>query len=507
MYRSFVFAASLAVSAMAQDWMRLETAPGIALTAGGGKVYPEQYSGKATQLWTASADGSWRSVEAPGQCLARERAGGYALELGSCAAGLRIRRSELASVGAEPRLAVADTANRDAVIALFRTQYRALTPAIGFTGDVGACKEGTTSPAFRNAVLQRVNYFRAMAGVADVALDETLNTLAQKGALLQSANVDFNGGTGLSHTPPASWKCFSTDGAMASGRSNLAGGRVGWEAVNAYMDEDGVLGHRRWIIFPALGNIGTGDVPTGPAGITANALYVIGPNAASAIRDGFTAWPPKGFVPYLVAYGTWSFSLPKADFSKAVLTMTDANGVAIAVNGAGPLQNGFGDNTYSWIPDLPNRGASGRRVGPRPPAGGGDLAYTIKMSGVQVDGVSKDYTYTVMLVDIADPVTNLGYQDTAVSTQVDPDTVVGVLSLEDPNPDPNPAVTYTLVDGPGSEDNRSFAVDGANVKSVKAIDFTLKSGWKIRVRADNGRPNGAFEKAFVVCPFGHPTVE
>ena len=53
--------------------------------------------------------------------------------------------------------------------------------------------------------MNRINYFRAMAGVGDdITFDSTYNTKAQAAALMMSANQ------ALSHSPPADWDCFSS---------------------------------------------------------------------------------------------------------------------------------------------------------------------------------------------------------------------------------------------------------------------------------------------------------
>ena len=57
---------------------------------------------------------------------------------------------------------------------------------------------------------------QVMAGVpALTQLNPAYNEGAQAAALLMAANQQ------LSHSPPASWRCFSADAAASAGRSNL----------------------------------------------------------------------------------------------------------------------------------------------------------------------------------------------------------------------------------------------------------------------------------------------
>ena len=70
-----------------------------------------------------------------------------------------------------------DAWNRNAVVDYFNNEYRTSEGVdAGWTGDMSACLEGTTTVQFRQAVLRRVNYFRGMAGLpADVAFDDALH--------------------------------------------------------------------------------------------------------------------------------------------------------------------------------------------------------------------------------------------------------------------------------------------------------------------------------------------
>ena len=69
--------------------------------------------------------------------------------------------------------------------------------ALDWSGNFEACNAGEISPAFRNAVLQRINYLRAMAGVpADIVFSDAYNQKAQAAALMMSVNQQMD------HFPP-----------------------------------------------------------------------------------------------------------------------------------------------------------------------------------------------------------------------------------------------------------------------------------------------------------------
>lgn len=274
----------------------------------------------------------------------------------------------------------------------YRQEYltSAGTP-FSWSGDRGACDPGDTTPAYRAAVLRRVNYFRAMAGVPDwITFSDAYNRKAQAAALMMAVNGK------LDHAPTTDWVCYSVDGAEGASHSNLGSG-MGWEQVDGYMRDAGAsnyfAGHRRWILFASTREMGTGDVPAGDGQSGANALWVIDANAVSprpATRYPYVAWPPPGFVPYPVMFARWSFSYPGADFSNATVMMASASGdVPVAVEA---IKGGYGDNTLVWIP----LGMADGEVWPTPQA---DTKYTVTVRNVVVGPVIWEFSYEVVVFD------------------------------------------------------------------------------------------------------------
>lgn len=256
-------------------------------------------------------------------------------------------------------------------------------------GSINNCNEGTTSDAFKEAVQLRINYFRAMAGVpSEVKLSKEYNHKAQEAALMMSANKS------LTHNPPSNWKCYSTDGDQAAGSSNIALGVFGPEAINLYMHDPGsynyFVGHRRWILYPNTQEMGTGDIPYTSGYPATNALWVFDSNIFSArpdTRDGFVAWPPPGYVPYKVVFPRWSFSYHRADFKSASVSVT-SKGKSMGFTQK-PVVNGYGENTIVWeMNDL---------IFDAPPKS--DTKYTVKINNVKINGVSRNFTYDVIVFD------------------------------------------------------------------------------------------------------------
>ncbi len=291
-----------------------------------------------------------------------------------------------------------DPSSRQWSRAFYNSVYLASSSiASGWTGDIAACSEGDTSAEFRNSVLVRINYFRAMAGVpSDILFSAGYNDKAQQAALMMSNNGS------LSHNPPTNWNCYTAEGAEAASRSNLSLGNYGWAAVDGQMRDNGAnntaAGHRRWILYPQTEEMGTGDVPSSSGYYSANALWVMDErysNPRPETREGYVAWPPPGYVPYTVVSPRWSFSYPGADFSNSSVSMS-SNGSPRPVE-VHPLASGYGENTIVWAAD----GLDPDQWNARWPQPDEDTAYTVEITNVTISGSPVDFSYEVTIIDPA----------------------------------------------------------------------------------------------------------
>jgi len=282
-----------------------------------------------------------------------------------------------------------DPSDRQVSLDYFNQVYLASEGiAIGWTGNHAGCQAGETSAAFLEAVRLRINYFRAMAGVpATVQLSPEFTRKAQQAALMMSVNHQLN------HNPPPGWLCYSNEGAQAAGKSNLYLGINGPAAITGYINDPGsnnyAAGHRRWILYPQTQWMGTGDIPAAGGYWSSNALWVFDENMwgpRPETRNAYVAWPPPGYVPYIVVFKRWSFALDDADFSQAAVQMSSAGqGIPLAIQ---PVVIGYGENTLVWEPNL--------SIGV-PPAG--DTIYDVTLSGVLIGSAPHDFTYQVILFD------------------------------------------------------------------------------------------------------------
>ena len=298
---------------------------------------------------------------------------------------------------ASPQVVTVNPTDRTAVVQLYQNTYLASQGIVsGWTGNRSTCTAGTTSQAYADATILRVNYYRAMAGLpGDVILSNAWNLEAQDAALMMSAQGS------LSHSPGTNWSCYTAAGAEAAGKSNLALGADAAAAIDLYMDDPGTggnaaVGHRRWILYPPTKIMGTGNIPS-TGGWAANDLWVIGGSGARPAQPAWVAWPPPNFIPWQIlphSSGRWSFSYPGATFSAASVFMQQgATNVALTLEAQA---QGYGDNTIVWVPQGIPTGA--------PSA---DLAYSVTVSNVVVSGQSRVFSYNVTIIDPSVPMLSI----------------------------------------------------------------------------------------------------
>ena len=276
-----------------------------------------------------------------------------------------------------------DVTSREQVMDSYREEFLRQEPAMEFTGDVASCIPGTTSMAFQNSVLQRVNWYRMMAGLPSVVYNSANHAAAQAGALISTAQQDW------SHTPSSSAKCFTQLGYTGANSSNLSGAYGGVSAIDAYIEDSGdnnaPVGHRRWILYTRLRSVATGDIPHSIKWFT-NALYVFDTHPWETVvvaRDGGVAWPPGGYVPVPTVAPRWSYVYQGANFSNAQVTVTGPDGpVSTSVVNRGD----FVGAGIVFVPDIVTSRVS-------------DTTYTVVISGI-TGAPTSTVTYATTLVHV-----------------------------------------------------------------------------------------------------------
>jgi len=249
----------------------------------------------------------------------------------------------------------------------------------GWTGNTANCDAGTISTVSYTRVIQRVNYFRRLVGLADDIVHEpSYSAKCQIAALMFKANSTIN------HYPPASWACYHADGAEAAGKSNIAYGFHTTSAVTAYIDDFGAnnlaVGHRRWILYTKANAMGEGSTDN------TEALWVFDwkPSAPAGTPE-FVAYPAKGYMPAPLVFDRWHFGIPNASFGSATVTMVDNQGNNVSVNIIEQTQTGVGDNSIVWEP---------ANINTTSPS---DVKYTVTVSNI-TGAPQASYTYDVIIV-------------------------------------------------------------------------------------------------------------
>ena len=199
---------------------------------------------------------------------------------------------------------------------------------------------GSLTPQALSAALAEVNFLRSLAALPPVALDEEYCLLCQYGAVLLAANGR------LSHRPEQPFDMrdeYYEEGLRAASGSNLA--RFNWfapdvlhQAILGFSLDDAdrnrlILGHRRWLLYPSLGDVGFG-LANDAEGRSYVLMYVMDA-AQSPVEYDHVCWPAPGAFPvqYLTADTPWSVSLnPEAYDMTAPLprvTLTEEHSGAV----------------------------------------------------------------------------------------------------------------------------------------------------------------------------------
>jgi hypothetical protein len=327
------------------------------------------------------------------------------------------------AIGSPAQPLTVNTADRNDVLSFYQCVFKAsegYAAKLNWTGNVSACAAGTTGAAFKDDVRRRINWFRAMAGIpADIVFDTAFNTNAQAAALIMVEHGN------LSHTPGATFGmtgCWTAAGETGANKGNLALGSYGPQSIIQYMEDEGggntTVGHRRWILYPNITKMGTGDIPEvgsypyGPGEhYDGNCLYVIDSASNRATSGGFVSWPPPGFVPSEHLYPRWSLQYNSAifgtpTFGSASVSMTvAATGAGIPVSITSRYTGGgtTGDPALVWTPNWSSFGGS-------PPL---ETRLQITVSGITVgaSGAPTTHTYYVTPINpnaVADPLTVSG---------------------------------------------------------------------------------------------------
>lgn len=272
--------------------------------------------------------------------------------------------------------------------------------------DIAACQPGVLKPAVTQQVLQTLNAVRSLHRLPPATYSPADEPGAQQSALMQAANGQ------LSHTPPASWRCYTATGAAASGSSNLYGGIgpglslisdepiiAGWltEVQNIIAEN---VGHRRWLLDPFLGSVAYGRVAgryetSNRADAAAIKVFdTAGPAGPTGPLPDYVAYPFEDYparlfdTRALLSFGVISNKTSKwgntnVDFSNAAITVRQRGGAALTVSRIAYDNQGYG------LPNNVQFAVSGLQA---------NTYYDVTIDRVAVAGAQRSYSYFFRIV-------------------------------------------------------------------------------------------------------------
>ncbi|HEX7975457.1 MAG TPA: Ig-like domain-containing protein [Anaerolineales bacterium] len=113
---------------------------------------------------------------------------------------------------------------------------------------------------------------------------------------------------------------------------------------------------------------------------------------------------------------------------------------------------------------------------------------------------TKGFTITVTNL----PPVGISLDKTTITENLPILTPVGKFTTTDP--DPASTYTYTLVSGPGSDDNASFIIERDMLLTNGVFQYTTKKSYSIRVQTDDGS-GGIFAKSFTITVLDLPPTD
>lgn len=169
------------------------------------------------------------------------------------------------------------------------------------------------------------------------------------------------------------------------------------------------------------------------------------------------------------------------------LTTTDADAGQMhtysLVSGAGSTNNGLfgisGSNLVAnFVADFESKSS-----------------YSIRLRSTDTYGCFKDSALTIFIKDQSDPPTALGLSTNQIDENQFSNTVVGSLSAIDT--DANDILTYSLVSGPGGDDNANFNINGTDLRTSSIFDYEAQTVHSIRVQVAD-RANNTYVDTFKI---------
>ncbi len=244
-------------------------------------------------------------------------------------------------------------------------------PTFNWIGAADSCIEGKINKEIIVRLENRINYFRRMAGVKEIYLIDDYNENCQIAAMMCESNRS------MSHTPSDGWRCFVYAGLDALKSSVLSKDANPSIAITASMGQNHItVGNRRWLLNPYAAYMGIGATKTYTSIWCIDFTNVADTNI---YKNQFVAWPPQGYVPTMMVFKKWSFSIEQ-NIENAKVSMKNSKNETVSIKLEKPV-DGYAISTLVWEPETPIQA---------------DEIYTVT---VQLSN-GKSYTYQVKPIQI-----------------------------------------------------------------------------------------------------------
>ena len=288
--------------------------------------------------------------------------------------------------------------NYQQTVNYYQKLYNHTPVSFMWNGSVEKCQAGIIPDEILILAQKRINFFRAVNGLSPISINPLLNPAAQEAALIMASNAK------LSHYPDPSWNCYSELGAKGAKVSNLTLGNYDMispkSLITGFIWDYGYpnyfVGHRRWLLYSRLAEVGYGLTTNSEA---VNVAEGIDKTAPKNLPD-FIAYPWNGFVPVDLIFPKWSFSIPEGelvDFSNVQVSMKDWNGKELTIK-LFPEKKML-DPTITWeASDLFTPYEIKYGLNSMKEKGFVGHVIEVKISNVLVGGKLKNYIYKVSVI-------------------------------------------------------------------------------------------------------------
>ena len=205
---------------------------------------------------------------------------------------------------------------------------------VHWTGSIENCDPGTLSKIYYDKILERMKFFRRMAGVSDeIYFKEEYNEIAQASALITRSNMMGD------HHPSKSSRCYTQKGYEGSSHGNLYIGPFLSNTIDGYMRDfhQNEVGHRMWTISPIGLTYGVGATSSNVDTIPGSHCLVVitkekNDEFLGLYKDSPILYPPRGKValPFVENLDVWSFTMEGANFD-SIEVSTTVNGIQVPI--------------------------------------------------------------------------------------------------------------------------------------------------------------------------------